>query len=190
MAQFKDVFSTTLKVFLALLIISAVIGVAGLILGGLGSAVNSPSVSTKTETDTHQTDADALRTTMPKKTWDRGVGKAVKKHCFTEGMNKEEMVQALGEPTKKEDYAYSGESTWTWQLPSGKCLKYDGNKCIEQEERRKTIYFTTKGNVYLQGSSCQTLNDDYVYLDSRELFKKAEKHGTVTVSAPKVESEN
>ncbi len=135
MAQFKDVFSTTLKVFLALLIISAVIGVAGLILGGLGSAVNSPSVSTKTETDTHQTDADALRTTMPKKTWDRGVGKAVKKHCFTEGMNKEEVVQALGEPTKKEDYPYSGESTWTWQLPSGDVT---GEICTRWNEREST----------------------------------------------------
>jgi len=29
----------------------------------------------------------------------------------------------------------------------------------------KIIFFTAKGNVYLEGSSCQTLNDQYIYLD-------------------------
>ncbi len=90
MTQFRDVFTTTLKVFLSLFLVSAVIGVAFLILGGLGSTVTSPN-STKTETDTYQTDADALRTTMPKKDWDRGIAKAVRKHCLTSGMSKEEV---------------------------------------------------------------------------------------------------
>lgn len=195
MAHFKDVFSTTLKVLPALIIISAVIGVGGLILGGLGSVViptgsvtTEPAAYRTAETDT----ADAFRTTMPRRTWDIGIARAVRKHCFAEGMNKEEVVQSLGKPTTKEDHAYSG-SSWTWQLPPSKCLKYDGDKCMEQEERHKTIEFTAKGRVYLQGSSCQTLDDDYVYFDSRELFVTTERRRLRALpppNAPPIESEN
>ncbi len=71
---------------------------------------------------------------------------------------------AAGEPAEKKDYAYHGSSSWTWQLPPGKCLKYDGDKCIEQEKREKILFFTAKGNLYLTGSGCQTFNDDYIYL--------------------------
>jgi hypothetical protein len=173
MAQFKDVFSTTLKVFLALVIISAAIGVAFLFLGGLGSVVTSTSTnasSTKTEVNKYQTAADAIRTSMPKKTWDKGLAKAVSKHCYTDGMNKEEVARALGEPTKKEDHAYDGESTWSWQLAPGKCLKYDGDKCAEQEERKTVVYFSANGNVYLEGNSCKTLDSNYIYFDRYQLF--------------------
>jgi len=188
-------FRQPLKVLLALLIISVVIGLGAAILSGLGSVVGSPPASTDKETDIYETEADTLRTMMPKSAWDEGIARAVKKHCFTHGMNKEEVVRALGEPTKKEDHSYNGESTWTWKLPPGKCLKYDGDKCVEQEERDQTIYFTANGNVRLAVDGCQTVNDDYVYFDSRELFVTTEKQGRVPppLPAPKaspVESEN
>ncbi len=169
MAQFKDVFSTTLKVLLALLIISVVLGVGFLILGGLGSIASGPSStanSPSTSSDNIETKPDALRTTMPKSVWERGIARAVKKHCITDGMSKEEVARAWGEPTKKED------ANWTWQLPPGKCLKYDGDKCTEKEERHKIIFFTAKGNVFLEGDACQTINDDFIYFEGSQLFGK------------------
>jgi hypothetical protein len=197
MAQFKDVFSTTLKVLLALLIISAVLGVGflflGGVIGGLASIAKSPSPTTTTENDVREDEADAIRTTMPKSLWDAGIARAVKKHCYTEGMSKEEVAQALGEPTQKTDHTSVGDD-WTWRLPSGKCLKYDGDKCAEQEKREKVIFFTPKGNVYLEGTSCRTINDDYVYLERSELFvKPAKRARNAPLPAPTLppeESEN
>jgi len=113
-----------------------------------------------------ETKPDALRTTMPKSVWDAGIARAAKKHCVTDGMSKDEVIRAWGEPSQK------GESNWTWQLPSGKCLMYDGDKCVAKEERHKILFFTAKGNVYLEGDGCQTINDDFIYFQSSELFHK------------------
>lgn len=165
MAEFKDVFSTTAKVILALVIISALIGVGFLIVGGLGSVVVPASSTGAATTDKYEDTADARRTTMPKSVWDRGITKAVRSHCVTDGMNEEEVLRALGNPTSK-----SGRS-WTWQLPAGECLKYDGDQCIEQKENHAIIFLTAKGNVYLHSVGCEDINNSYVFLDS-ELFGK------------------
>ncbi len=179
MAQFKDVFSTTLKVLLALVLISAALGIGVLFLGGviagLGSKSAPVSTSTaKSDNDARADEADSIRTTMPKSLWDAGMARAIAHHCYTDGMSEEEVAQALGEPASKADYGIRGAS-WTWQLPSGKCLRYDGDKCIQHETREKIIFFTAKGNVNLDGAACQTLNDLYVYLERSQLFVKSAK---------------
>src|ERR1700732_5253767 len=88
-------------------------------IGGIVSAI----IGTKTEdhpaslakTPQLQFDeADAFHTTMPKSVWDKGIERAVKKRCFIQGMNKEEVTRAVGEPTTKTS-SPSG-SSWTYQL--------------------------------------------------------------------------
>jgi hypothetical protein len=169
--QFKDVFSTTAKVILALVIISALVGVGFLVLGGLGGTLMPASSTSSTRAATAEEDAaDALRATMPKSMWDRGIARAVKHHCFVSGMNQEEVVRALGEPTQKTDLGDYG-SDWTWQLPPGKCLKYDGDKCVEQEKNEPRIAFTRKGSLHYATDGCETLSGHFVYLSRDELFK-------------------
>lgn len=138
MAQFKDVFSTTAKVILSLLIISAMIGVAFLIVGGIGSAVapvNSGVGAPGAD------EADALRVTVPKSAWDSVIAKTAANHCVTDGMNKEEVLRAVGEPDLR--YDGTGISSWTWH---------------PRKTNETTIFFTAKGNVYLWSSGCKTIS--------------------------------
>lgn len=168
MAKFSEVFSTTAKVFLSLLILSILIAIGYAVLHGIGTAVTSPSSaitgSGGGSKPTMYEEADNFRTTIPKSVWDKGMERAVKKHCFISGMNGEEIARALGEPTTKTSGA------WTYQIPTGKCLKYEGDTCIEKEKHEQIVYFTPKGNVW-SGSGCQTLESHFVYLDSGNLFK-------------------
>ena len=71
---------------LALVIISALVGVGFLVLGGLGGTLMPASSTSSTRAATAEEDAaDALRATMPKSMWDRGIARAVKHHCFVSG---------------------------------------------------------------------------------------------------------
>jgi hypothetical protein len=72
--------------------------------------------------------------------------RTVKKHCFIQGMNKEEVERALGTPTTKN----SGPSdSWTYQAPTGKCLKYGGDTCMERDTRR--LFFSVPEGMYRLG---------------------------------------
>jgi len=164
MAAFKDVFSTTLKVFLALVIISTILGIGYVVVVGIGAGVSSTGSSTQSNPfDPYDTRADAVRTRMPRTVWDKAIAKAIKRHCYIEGMSKQEIAQALGEPTEKQ--GYSSGDTWTWQLPPGKCVKYDGDKCVEQEKPHKVIFFSPNGNARLASSMCETLDGKIVFYD-------------------------
>lgn len=169
MAQFSEVFSTTAKVVGALVIISAIGGIGYFVLGAAGSAVTSPKKSEATHTAAadylSETDkaADSRRTTMPASTWNHKMARASKFHCYTPGMNQHELVQSLGEPTQKKDDSISG-GYWIWQLSPGKCLKYDGDRCVEQEKREATIFFTAKGNVSTGlPEYCRTIEGRFIF---------------------------
>jgi hypothetical protein len=139
MAQFKDVFSTTAKVVLSLLIISAVIGAAYPILGGLGSASAPPNVTPSGAPG--EEDADTMRTAAPPAAWNSLLAKAVANQCVTDGMNEAEVLRSIGEPNVR----YDGRaiSSWTWH---------------PRQLNETTIFFTTKGTVYLWNSGCKSLN--------------------------------
>jgi hypothetical protein len=139
MAQFKDVFSTTAKVVLSLLVISAVIGVAYPILGGLGSASASPTVTPSGAPG--EEGADTMRSAAPPAAWNSLLAKAVANQCVTDGMNEAEVLRAIGEPNVR----YDGRaiSSWTWH---------------PRQLNETTIFFTTKGTVYLWNSGCKSLN--------------------------------
>ena len=158
MAEFREVFSTTAKVVLALIIISAVIGSVWWGLGGLGAAVHSPPI------DSTQRLADEISTGMPKTSWDRGVAKAIREHCIVDGMSEAEVIQSFGEPTEKQAIGHAGivgttETWWTWKLPPGDCLKYDGDKCAERVERNRTVRFTLNGHVFREFWGCKDLDN-------------------------------
>jgi len=169
---FKDVFSITGKVLLALFIISVLVGIGTLIIGGVGarmSPAKSPIMDEFTKKSRAEQDkADARRTTMPKSRWDRGVARAIKHHCVTNSMTEEDVLRAFGEPGEKTDLGIYG-SDWTWPLPPGKCLKYDGENCIEREKNNAMVGFSTKGNVQAT-DGCHNINGDFVYLSTNELF--------------------
>lgn len=136
MAQFKDVFAIAAKVSLSLLIISAVIGVAFPTLGGLRSNVvpatsNAASVSGDDE-------ADAIHNAAA---WESVIAKAVTNRCVTDGMNKAEVLRAIGQPSVR--YDGDGLSAWSWH---------------PRQLNEATIFFTAKGNVYLWDNGCKSLS--------------------------------
>ena len=139
MAQFKDVFSTTAKVVLSLLIISVIITVAYPILGGLGSA--SAPASAAPSGAIGDDDADTMRTVAQPAAWNNLIAKAVANQCVTDGMNETEVLRAIGEPNVR----YDGRaiSSWTWH---------------PRQLNETTIFFTTKGTVYLWSAGCKSLN--------------------------------
>jgi hypothetical protein len=139
MAQFKLVFSTTAKVVLSLLIISAAVGVAFPILSGLGSPVAQTN-SIALQVTTGDEDSDTIRKATPASAWVNIVDKAVTNQCVMDGMNQAEVVRAIGEPGVRFDDNL--KSSWTWH---------------PQRLNETTIFFTSKGNVYLWSSSCKSL---------------------------------
>jgi len=134
----NNLFSTTAKVVLSLLIISAMIGVAFPILGGLGSAVepvnsNSPGTPGEEETDT-------IRNATPAQAWNNLIVKAIANQCVTDGMSEAEVLLAIGEPNER--YVDQEISSWTWH---------------PRKLNETTIFFTPKGYVYLWNSGCKSL---------------------------------
>ena len=138
MAQSKDVFAKTAKVILSLLIISAVIGVAFPILGGLHSEVGSAAPGPARASG--EDEADTIRNSAPA-AWDSVMVKTVTNRCVTDGMNEAEVLRAIGEPNVR----YDGRaiSSWTWH---------------PRQLNEATIFFTPKGYVYLWNSGCKNLS--------------------------------
>lgn len=81
-------------------------------------------------------------------------------------MNESEVSRAWGEPTTKEI------STWTWDMKPGACLKFDGDTCVQHEQRYAVLSFTANGNVYLEGEDCRALNvnDQWVIVRKAQIF--------------------
>jgi hypothetical protein len=133
----NNLFSTTAKVILSLLIISAMIGVARPILGGRSAVEpansNSPGTPGEEETDT-------IRNAAPAPAWDNLIVKAIANQCVTDGMSEAEVLLAIGEPNER--YDDPGISSWTWH---------------PRKLNETTIFFTPKGYVYLWNSGCKSL---------------------------------
>jgi hypothetical protein len=139
MAPFKDVFSTTARVVVFLLIISAAIGVAFPSLSGLSSAV-TPADSNPIGGASGEEETDTIRNAAPAPAWDHVITKAVANRCVTDGMNAAEVLQAVGEPNVR--YDDPGISSWTWH---------------PRMLNETTMFFTPKGHVYLWNSGCKSL---------------------------------
>jgi hypothetical protein len=91
MAQFKDVFSTTAKVILSLLLISLAIG-AGLFFLGSVILLSSPAQLDPLFSSEEEW-ADGRRGTMSPVAWNILVDHAIANHCVTDGMSEEEVAR-------------------------------------------------------------------------------------------------
>jgi len=87
-------------------------------------------------------------------------------------MNESEVMRALGEPAEKLGPSGSMGSVWTYHLPPGKCLKYEGDTCVDREKRDQTIFFTAWGAVHLT-QNCEPLDGSF-YIFDRDLFGRGD----------------
>jgi hypothetical protein len=168
------VFSTTLKVLLALFIISALLGVGYNILSTIGHSAgrnNSSSDFTHAYLNSrsyYNDKADDAHTKVPLSQWKRAIAQDIRHHCIHEGMTSDEVEQAVGKPTEAKTVTYGtgpgGEAdkgdvwTYTVRKPIQRpCSRYEGEKCadpVEYETTTGTLYFSPKGNLtypYLNG---------------------------------------
>jgi hypothetical protein len=160
MATFKDVFNITWKVVLSLMIVSAIVGIAYWL-------VNLPEEVAKTSTSAREVEKDKYDTSdyhtkMPKSVWDKRVAWAVKHHCHFAGMSKEEIIQALGQPTEEKDYAL------TYTRETKDCVRYEGDACVEYKKESNIIFlhngYSESSNYATADNDCHTLSREHQYL--------------------------
>ena len=135
MPAFKQVFSTTGKTVVSLLLISLGIGIVWAIVYG----VSNRSVSSSSADSFEETQADEASTKMPKSQWDAKVNAAIAAHCIFEGMTRAHVEEALGRidvDGALESYKHQGET----------CRKYNGDTCVEFDTQIMWLNFTKNGN--------------------------------------------
>jgi hypothetical protein len=152
MPAFKDVFSTTWKVVLSLMIVSA-IAVFVYFLLSVPSRVSEQRSGKTGDDPFSRYDASDYQTKMPKSAWDKRVAWAVSHHCYFVGMSKVDAIQALGPPTEQV------ETSLTYYWLNKDCVRYEGNACAEHKKEQRII-FLYKGYVssFGKGVDCYTLS--------------------------------
>jgi hypothetical protein len=137
---FKQVFSTTGKTVVSLLIISLGIGIVSAIVYGISHRPPVSSPSADSADSSEDTNADEASTKMPKSKWDAKVNAAIAAHCIFEGMSRVQVEEALGKINDVdgafEAYKHQDET----------CKKYSGNTCTEFDTRLMLLNFTKNGN--------------------------------------------
>src|SRR5438477_2576802 len=135
MATFNEVFSTTWKVLLALILISLGIGFIYMIIGAIGNGSRSSTSSHELSSPGIDYEhADTAPTKMPKSVWDRMVKGNLDAHVPMEGMSKEQIAQILGKPTTSAATSNGmGGETWIYTkvVKKGECQKYEGDNCVQ-----------------------------------------------------------
>jgi len=84
------------------------------------------------------------------------VALGVKQHCAFEGMTRDEVANAIGQPAKKD--TKDGAESWTYVTQDkNRCKQFRGESCVEYEEASSSMIFTPSGNVITSdtGSGCQ-----------------------------------
>jgi hypothetical protein len=153
MAKFSEVFSTTFKVIAALVLISLAAGAIYLMVhsaaSGDSSRVRETLDDVNKEQEQRNTAAEAKHTSMPLSKWNKLVAAAIKQHCAFEGMHKNDVEKALGKPAET-SLNYDKTETWTYASEDQKkCVKYDGEKCVEHPTTKNIVFLTPGGYVYL-----------------------------------------
>ncbi len=146
-SDFGRIFSITLKVILALVLISALGGFIFLILGGIGKVTTSSSSEAdykalEKKATYEQTDNE--HTLLPASEWNKLVAAAAKVHCPVEGMTKEEVEQVAGKPAASEPGSFRYE-----RKISQPCTKFAGDNCAEPTDQveSETLSFTPSGHL-------------------------------------------
>jgi hypothetical protein len=158
MPKFSEVFSTTFKVVAALFLLSLIAGVIYFFM----THVSESSNARETLDDVHQAQAqryaaaEAKHTSMPLSRWNKIVAAAIKQRCAFEGMYKDDVEKAFGKPTETQ-HNYDQSDTWTFiSEDARKCVKYDGDKCVEHPKNKDIVFLSPGGYVYLgdTGAGC------------------------------------
>jgi hypothetical protein len=143
---FSRVFSTTVKVVLALFLIAFGAGlIVGLVHLVASNRSRSSDAHSEWEKNYHNERADKKKTSLPLSKWNQAIGAAIRQHCPAEGMSKEEAEQALGKPT-----AGATDLSWVYERTVQKeCVKYDGDKCSEYNTAHETsiVEFSPNGHL-------------------------------------------
>lgn len=141
MASFREVFSTTGKVLIALIVIA--VGVA--VIWGVINALSSQSSLSRPPAPNESFEdiwADSAPTRVPQSQWDRQVNAAIAAHCVFEGMTKDQAARAAGKPVDPT------LSSWSFERQDKQtCLKYNGDACAEFMKYTAVIYFSKHENV-------------------------------------------
>jgi hypothetical protein len=164
MPAFKEVFSTTWKVLLALFLISLGLGLAFFIVQGARDSTENQRTTDEKKAEYSSHDTSNYRTKVPKFIWDKRLEWAIAHHCYFAGMSKAEIIQALGQPTGDGDYDDNGYGagviSWSWK--TDKCARFNGDQCAEFQKQSK-IVFLQNGYASSETStdySCETLQSD------------------------------
>jgi hypothetical protein len=100
------------------------------------------------------------RSKIPKSVWDKRVAWAVQHHCYFIAMSRDEIVQALGEPTEEASYDL------TYKRQTQECVRYNGDACSEYKTEKQIIFLKDgyEDKELSSGGGCRTLYGDSHYL--------------------------
>jgi hypothetical protein len=166
--SFGKVFSTTGKVILAIVLISACLAAGAAMLGVFGSVITRSSSSSKSLNEemkgSYTREAERAPTSMPLSAWKYLVSLAVKEHCAFVGMTEADMEASLKSvPAKRlfiftdpddsgtevKKVVYTDKSfDWLYQATKHICEKYNGDVCVQQHDDTKEegrFHFTPNG---------------------------------------------
>lgn len=160
----KSVFSTTSKVFISLLVISAVIGIGYLVIA-VGPSVAADQANRDRNRDTEQylqhlneQEADNAHSKVPASRWKASVASSIKKHYPQTGMTRDEVKAAMQPqiPLTQENVGtspYYSDNTHLYYertSPTKDCLSYSGEKCAQYSKIKKYSYCSFSPNGFLE----------------------------------------
>jgi hypothetical protein len=102
----------------------------------------------------------AERSRVPKSVWDKRVAWATQHHCRFAAMSRDEIVQALGQPTSETSYDL------VYKRQSSECARYSGDTCSEYKTDEQIIFLKDgyTDNHLDAGNGCRTLYGENQYL--------------------------
>lgn len=168
MPDFKTVFEITWKVVLSLVIISLLSWLLYPIIEHIVHSDERNAAIRKQDAyntaRNEQEDTSAEHAKMPQSVWDKRVAWAVKHHCWFNGMNREELVLALGKPTNESAQGTYSSLSWSWQTKD--CVHYSADACTEYRKEEQHIDILANGYAERRYSDndCHTLSGEHQLL--------------------------
>lgn len=163
MADFKTVFGITWKVVLSLAVISLSAWIAYSVFSNVSQNSEGKEETRHLEAELQASyqrdDTSAEHTKMPQSVWDKRITWAIKHHCWFNGMTRDEVIRALGQPTKQEVHDTYSSLFWSWQTKD--CVQYSGDACAQY--RREEQHLNLLRNGYITrgiDDDCRTLNGE------------------------------
>jgi len=97
---------------------------------------------------------------VPKSVWDKRVAWATQHHCHFAAMSRDEIVQALGQPTSETSFEL------VYKRQTSECARYSGDICSQYKTDEQIVFLRdgyTDDHLDV-GSGCRTLYGENQYL--------------------------